>query len=616
MLARYHRFLYLSFFLSLFIVLSLSFTSLLESRRLAVEKLKASYHSAIATSKLQLSEALHTLAADPGIMAKLQKKLSHSLKQALDAELRPGSLDALLVVDTDCRVISKATLLPISLEGLCQKHPSSALRWTWAAEHPGLTLALPVAHTGYHLLALQHLSPLWLASFPALAAAAKRQRLAWGQPKDGSYPIVKEAVEGSNASATFFFTRAVDNYFGLWINRQEPIPASFTLPLAILALISLAFFLLLDYRYRRRLRGIEGQIITWSQDPLNPGKAPPSDDNSYHAVAERNVIAYFLETAEELASTRANLEHKHKEQISLRQELRECRQELAKARPYSVLAHSVDAAADSLASKIHSFRKHSSDIAYFLKDGVLPVNEQLHQIGQRWRQGIAKRGGVRQFIRVLVESEGANNRSRLEEDVELILSYTDALAKMSLRALSSAQMLARKKTDVAELVTAWHAIAKDCGQQQHAFDWGKILSWSILVAAIEGRARLTMQSSIESIVTYSPMSVGHAFAMMHALVQAILTRSSAERACELSISTKVHNKQELLVLSLYDAKKRLQSLELTSPMFQWSMQIASSFGIDMKLLLAAEGGHHLVLSNVIFANKGSILASPTSQPNP
>ena len=202
----YRKLLYISIGLSLIVLLGLTSLDQLETKREKLINAQSSYKAALDQSQDNLEKKISRLVKNGSILNNLKLHLNYSLKQSLEAELSPGQLDALLILDSQCNSIAKASLIDLDPRNICEQ-AQTKFKWLDSPHKPTFFIAKKLPKSSLIIIGVNVLNASWLASFPSLAQNIDHHNLAFGTPPfRGS-----EIIDQGKAPSGVFTASSIDD---------------------------------------------------------------------------------------------------------------------------------------------------------------------------------------------------------------------------------------------------------------------------------------------------------------------------------------------------------------------------------------------------------------------
>lgn len=448
----------------------------MSQRHTALIEARTAYLGALATTRTELNGLLARAATDKTLAQNLNWRLSHSVQSALTARLQKGSLDQVTLVDDGCREVARARVgrspslpCPFAANGEGRQNRTDSFYWIEGETAPVLALVRQVngvSGSEVYAVGAVALDADWVAQSPKLSDAFRALDLVLGKPKadSGDVVLLAEGKVGKEAPVAALISRGSWDDWLLSDGLVASLPGAFIGPCLVLAFLLAGWSLLKEKAARRRETDRHGDLVAWART-LSPGsaidlpgkrrlEATPETIQRYVTAAlklrdgELRVVSRRLAAAEDELKTKD-------------QEIKRLKHRLAELAELDSLAVQLARTTKAFLARMEAFRDDAQDLGDMTGDGLAPCARLLVETLGGWRDGIEERG-PRKFLRGLSETPagGMIDKTRLDEDLALLLTLASELDDQALQATMRSRGLVEVADFAVKLAGLWHGIAQ------------------------------------------------------------------------------------------------------------------------------------------------------------
>lgn len=555
----------------------------LEAHRQNLKAAEREYQHAIDDTKAGLVGLTASILSDRALLANLDNKMSHSLEQALEAKLKPGTLDQIELYTTDCTLVSWSLQsgrkpLPCNKALVHEGAPS------FVESGSMITVQrLVQVRKDLGLVVQGHvdLDQEWRMGHPNIAGPVTNDVPTW---LARSVPMIQR-----------------------WLRADQPIENPVTgAAILIAGLVSLIAFL----RRRREMAEYTHDanlFLSWCEF-----LSRESPDAVHDALMQERNSSQDMRFNKAKLSIIASIREKHVLHAKLQKECDEQKKAIAQLQNKSdeqsillgnlasqdALALQVQRASPHLIDALDQLDENLRDVASILRAGILPPIKTIQVPLDRWQTGIEAAGG-RRFMRSLYESQDdPEGPTQLDIDLKTFTESLNQLRACSMGILMRLPSLLRGQERLTGVLASWYSLVRsDINGEQENSDLKTMLGKAQqLLNTMEGGRSIAVEVSLSAGERGIPPKVPDSAAVsaLFHLLSALSLGTQASGSKGIAIQGRESGGRSMLVLSTKGAFR--SDDPIVAKHLRIAALILGSHNIAVQLMPSADGSAHLAIA--------------------
>jgi hypothetical protein len=451
-------------------------------------------------SRSRLTSSLWNLATSPDASNHIRVGEWNAMTSLLDAQIRPGELTQLELVDGSCQLLARAPHRAKPLANLCQPGQSFSSKLKWSegvGEGAVLSLAVPVniaGQTTLYIMGHVVFDEVWTATYPKLSFLEKSGLIDIGArvPTGAIWREGYLGVSGVNQPKAVLLL-SVGGWLGTLLPDLSRLSLNSYMDMTWMICIFLLVFSGLAYSEsivsKREELYDRNKALDWMHSKseiigINDDQIQRIDSSKWAQIFE-SLANSSSDKLEKLKSQLKLQKERHDQMtlsaISRERKVAELKDELASMSDLRSLKEQLLHSTESFLNKMQEVRDNCENMFDLCSEGLSKQTKSIQEFIAEWKNGIDDKShrerGARKFFRTLSETQGRTKHTTLLDDQLIDLEkYASGLLDQTLHlAIMTRQALNDVGAGV-HLAGLWHGLALRESQRDKTVDWTSCLA--------------------------------------------------------------------------------------------------------------------------------------------